>query len=123
MAMRKLLGWVLCVVANFVSAAMLHAAEPAEPAVVPPWTTSLDDHPAGSYRYTVNGWEDTSQWRLAIEEPDDSFIDVFHPLVLTLLVVGLSSWLAVLASDDESLAAFWKESERTNAAKPSAKCH
>ena len=109
MATQKLIGLILCTLAIFASAASLRATEPS---VVPPWTTTLDEHPAGTYRYTVNGWEDTSQWRLAIEEPQDSIaFDALHPLVLTLLVVCLSSWLAVLSSDDESLAAFWKESE------------
>lgn len=79
----------------------------------PPWTTSSAENPAGSYRQTSEGWVDTSHWRIRGDEGKVRFIDHIHPVVWMLLVVALSSGLAVLASDEESVSQIWKESERT----------
>ena len=107
MFLRSFLTLIFCLPAVLCSSVLLPATEP-----IAPWTTSLSENRAGSYRYTVNGWEDTSHWRQIGEEAEVRWIDSVHPMVLMLLIVFLASGLAVMASDDESVAQFWKESER-----------
>jgi len=69
----------------------------------PPWTQATVDNPTGSYRFTVNGWEDTAHWRINGEESKVKFIDQIHPVVWMLFVVSLASGMAVLASNEENV--------------------
>jgi len=69
----------------------------------PPWTQATASNPTGSYRFTVNGWEDSSSWRLRGDEAKVKFIDNIHPLVWMLFVVLVALGLAILVSDEDSL--------------------
>jgi len=75
----------------------------------PPWMKATSENPTGSYRYTVNGWEDTVNWRIEGEESKVKFIDHVHPVVWMFVVVLSASGLAVLASDEESVRRLWSK--------------
>lgn len=68
-----------------------------------PWTQATADNPTGSYRFTVNGWEETTHWRINGDESKAKFIDQIHPLVWTLFVVLLAFGMAVLVSDEKNV--------------------
>jgi hypothetical protein len=69
----------------------------------PPWMQATAENPTGSYRFTVNGWEDTARWRIKGDEAKVKFIDQIHPLVLMLMVVLVAVGLAIVASDEQSV--------------------
>lgn len=73
----------------------------------PPWTQATADNPAGSYRFTSNGWQETASWRISGEETKVKFVDQVHPLIWMLLVVLVALGLAILASDEESVRSLW----------------
>ena len=77
--------------------------------IVPPWTGANEGNPAGSFRYTINGWEDAALWRIEGEEAKVKFIDNIHPLVWMLLVVLLACGLAVMASDEKHVQRLWSK--------------
>ena len=72
-----------------------------------PWTQATTANPTGSYRFTTNGWEDTTHWRLQGEEAKVKFVDKIHPLVFALIVVLVAFGLAVLASDEKNVERLW----------------
>lgn len=73
----------------------------------PPWTKATAENPTGSYRFTVNGWEESASWRINGEEAKVKFIDQVHPLAWMLFVVLSALGLAILASDEESVKSLW----------------
>ncbi len=76
-----------------------------------PWTQATAENPTGSFRFTKNGWENTTRWRINGEEAKVKFIDNIHPLIWTLIVVLVAFGLAILASDEESVRRLWPKSE------------
>ena len=83
---------------------ILRTGDPVEIKVPsPPWTQATADNPTGSYRFTVNGWEESALWRINGEEAKVKFIDKIHPVVWMLFVVSLATGMAVLASDEENV--------------------
>ncbi|QEG20183.1 hypothetical protein [Mariniblastus fucicola] len=92
-----------------ISMSLIRSDDPAsrQPASSPPWTKATAENPTGSYRFTVNGWEDTVHWRIDGEETKVEFIDNIHPLIMMLLVVLVAFGLAILASDEESIKSLW----------------
>jgi len=73
----------------------------------PPWTMATAENPTGSYRFTVNGWEETASWRINGEESKVKFIDQVHPLTWMLFVILAALGLAILSSDEESVKSLW----------------
>jgi len=106
--MLRVAFWCAIAVA-FSCVAIANADENADIKVAPPWTKATSENPTGSYRYTVNGWEDTALWRIEGEESKVQFIDHIHPVVWMLVVVLSASGLAVLASDEESVRRLWSK--------------
>ena len=74
-----------------------------------PWVQATADNPTGSYRFTTNGWEDSSNWRINGEETKVKFIDNIHPLIWTLIVVLVAFGLAILVSDDKNVERLWSK--------------
>lgn len=109
---RTLFLLIPCLIALLQCVSDVRADDPSAASASMPWTSSYAENPAGSYRHTVDGWVDTSHWRIRGDEGKVRFIDHIHPVVWMLLVVFLASGLAILASDDESFSQIWKESER-----------
>ena len=85
------------------------AANTSAASAVPPWTQATKKNPSGSFRYTVNGWEDAALWRIDGEEAKVQFIDKIHPLVWMLIVVLSASGLAVMASDEKHVRRLWSK--------------
>jgi hypothetical protein len=75
-----------------------------------PWTQVTATDPTGSFRFTKNGWEDTTHWRIGGEESKVEFIDNIHPLTWTLIVILAAIGLAILASDEKSVRRLWSKS-------------
>ncbi len=101
----------VCLFALLISANTVYADNPSSAVVTPPWMQSIAENPAGSYRQTVNGWVDTSHWRVDRDEGKVRFIKNIHPVIWMLIVVLMASGLAVLASDEESVMELWKRND------------
>jgi hypothetical protein len=82
----------------------------AQPAPAAPWTQVTATNPTGSFRFTKNGWEDTTHWRIGGDEAKVEFIDNIHPLTWTLIVILAAIGLAIFASDEKSVRRLWSRS-------------
>ena len=77
------------------------------PEPVSPWAVTEPTNPTAAYRFTNNGWEDSTTWRIDGEEAKTKFIDRIHPLVWSILVVLLVYGLAILVSDEKQVRRLW----------------
>lgn len=84
----------------------LQSAQP-----VAPWTMTESSNPTAAYRFTNNGWEDSTSWRINGEEAKAKFIDQIHPLVWSVLIILVVYALAILVSDEEQLRRLWPHNE------------
>lgn len=63
-------------------------------------TVATKVDPMSTYRYTAEGWRDSTDWRLPKSESRIRAIDYFHPGIWTLLVV-ISVLIAMVISTGE----------------------
>lgn len=77
------------------------------PVPVSPWTVTDSANPTATFRFTSQGWQDSTAWRSDGEEAKITFIDQIHPLVWSLLIILVVYGLAILTSDEKQLRRFW----------------
>ncbi len=94
-----------------VSTCLFHTDAPSESIPTAPWTEATAENPTGSYRFTANGWEDSTNWRINGEETKVKFVDHIHPLIWSLIVILVAFGLAILVSDDKSVERLWSKSD------------
>jgi len=62
--------------------------DPGDPSPEAPWLSESGE-PTAAWRYTADGWQDSSAWRVGENESRIKFIDQIHPTVVAGLVLLL----------------------------------
>lgn len=80
---------------------------------VAPWTLATAENPTGSYRYTSEGWQDSTQWQiqLAKSAQTQSLAKRIHPLYVAALVLLLALGSATLVSNEKEVSRVWSRSD------------